>query len=216
MCQHAERLAERVTEGSEQLTGRVATRGVDRRTDQDHRPDQFRPPESKLGHDLAAHRVRDERRPHEAVRLHPASQGPRETSECRSSAQVAALPLARQVGDERRERRGERSSEWQHVSAGDPEAVNEHDRRPVAHDDLAPALDANLGDTRTHRPEPDDADLPDLMRHDPRWYSADESALALCESNCCNTPLVMRGLPYGETFGSLEAPAARGEWSDLG
>jgi hypothetical protein len=133
--QHAERLAESATESSKQLTRRVATGRVDRRPDEDHRSDQPGPPKGKLGHDLAAHRVRDERRPDEAVCLHPAPQCPREPSKRRSSAQLTAPPLARQIRDECPERRGERAGERQHVRTRDPEAVNEHDRRPLAQDD---------------------------------------------------------------------------------
>ncbi len=98
-----ERLAGEVSQGGEDLAARGSPCRIDRRPDEDHRPDLLRSGRGELGHDLAPHRVGDDGGTGETVRLEPAPECRGQRPEGRLPRQRAAFPLSRQIGCKRRE-----------------------------------------------------------------------------------------------------------------
>ena len=74
---------------------RGTTRGIHRRPDQHHRPDQARPPNGELGHDLAAHRIGHEQWRFHVARLEPAAERVGHLPDAERPARLTAPSLAR-------------------------------------------------------------------------------------------------------------------------
>jgi len=84
--EQGKRLTSRRPERAEQLMSCPASRWIDGRADEDDRPRQCGPARGKLRHNLAAHRIGDERRAGQTLCFHPGAQ-------CRGQPGDAHLPL---------------------------------------------------------------------------------------------------------------------------
>ena len=122
-----QRLAREVAHAREQLTPRAPALRIDRRPDQHERPRSVGPPDRELRHDLAAERVRYQRRPLDPERVEAAGERVGQRRDTERRLRALAAPVARQVGNEDREPAFELPREREHVRPRDAEPVHEHD-----------------------------------------------------------------------------------------
>ena len=153
MGEQRERLPGQVAYPAEHLVAGPPLIRIDGRADQRQRPRTVGELEGKLGDDLAAHRVGDERRPLELERVQAAGERLRQTADAERRGWLLAAAAPGQLGDEHREPAGERLREREHVPTGDAEPVYEHDglafaRRPRV-DAQTPGHDAATGNYPT-------------------------------------------------------------------
>ena len=94
---------EGIAKGAEELMPRAAPCRIDGGTDENHWPDPLRPGRGELCHDLTPHRVCDEGRADEAVRLHPSAERRGKPADADPPGQRRAPPLAGQIRCDRRE-----------------------------------------------------------------------------------------------------------------
>jgi hypothetical protein len=91
----ADRLVDRVAERSEGLPARAPPARVDRRAGEKDRADPFGPLDRELGHDLATHRVADERRALQTQCVEPFGERRRVTPDRRRARRFLTPPVAR-------------------------------------------------------------------------------------------------------------------------
>ena len=121
------RFPRRITQPSEELVARSAPLRIDRRTDEDHRSHAPWQAHGELRDDLAAHRIRHERRAPNSGRVQPAGERDGKICDAERRGRPLTTPVPGQIRCEHREGGGERPCEREHVRARDPVPVYQHD-----------------------------------------------------------------------------------------